>query len=70
MSQLEFACSLSWQCRTAGEECWPRGGGESQLFSVSDIGVIVCTERLGCEFSSAHSCGSSTRHAGQMGPGL
>lgn len=50
MSQLAFAWSLSWQWRTAGEKCWLREGSESQLFRVSNIGVIVCAKRLGCDF--------------------
>lgn len=49
------------------QECWLTGGSESQLLGVSNIGVIVCAKRPGCDFCSTHSCGSSSLHTGQMG---
>lgn len=55
MSQLEFVCLLSWQWRMAGEECWLREGSKSQLFRVSDIGVIVCAKRPGRDFCKSHT---------------
>lgn len=49
------------------EECWLREGSKSQLFRVSDIGVIVHKKTRGRVFGIAHSCGSFSLLAAQIG---
>lgn len=49
------------------EECWLREGSKSQLFRVRDIGVIVHKKTRGRVFGIAHSCGSFSLLAAQIG---